>query len=89
MSIQQRVSWGRVDRLPRLVFQATGNRENFQGRYVLRHPWTGAATCDEAKRYRADLLKRLNEQATTLSGLTGWPRSSPRQRVTFFRVVMN
>ena len=24
-----------------LVFQETADRENFQGRYVLRHPWTG------------------------------------------------
>jgi len=24
-----------------LVFQETGDRGNFQGRYVLRHPWTG------------------------------------------------
>ena len=24
-----------------LVFQETADRENFQGRYILRHPWTG------------------------------------------------
>ena len=29
-----------------LVFQETGDRTNFQGRYVLRHPWNGSADCD-------------------------------------------
>ncbi len=32
-----------------LVFQETGDRTNFQGRYVLRHPWTGEAKCEAAK----------------------------------------
>jgi Na+-translocating ferredoxin:NAD+ oxidoreductase RnfD subunit len=59
-----------------LVFQATGNRENFQGRYVLRHPWAGDTVCDEARSYRKDLLARLNAQASTLADLTGWPRES-------------
>jgi Na+-translocating ferredoxin:NAD+ oxidoreductase RnfD subunit len=58
-----------------LVFQATPNKENFQGRYVLRHPWTGATTCDAAIGYRKDLLKRLQDQASTLAGLTGWDRT--------------
>jgi Na+-translocating ferredoxin:NAD+ oxidoreductase RnfD subunit len=57
-----------------LVFQATPNKENFQGRYVLRHPWTGTATCDAAVGYRKDLLKRLEDQASTLASLTGWDR---------------
>ena len=28
-----------------LVFQETADRANFQGRYVLRHPWKGDASC--------------------------------------------
>ena len=28
-----------------LIFQETGDRQNFQGRYILRHPWTGTASC--------------------------------------------
>src|SRR6185295_13721319 len=31
-----------------LVFQETADRSNFQGRYVLRHPWTGKASCSGA-----------------------------------------
>ena len=32
-----------------LVFQETGDRANFQGRYVLRHAWTGNETCSRGR----------------------------------------
>ena len=38
-----------------LIFIETGDRDNFQGRYILRHPWTAAAACAAAKAYRASL----------------------------------
>ena len=31
-----------------LVFQETADRSNFQGRYVLRHEWTGEGSCEAA-----------------------------------------
>ena len=55
-----------------LVFQQTGDRENFQGRYVLRHPWKGAPQCDAAKTYLENLPKRQRTEAETLAKLTGW-----------------
>ncbi len=55
-----------------LTFQETADRENFQGRFVLRHPWTGNARCEEAQTYRRELPKRLEKQAETLASLTGW-----------------
>jgi len=55
-----------------LVFQETGDRTNFQGRYVLRHPWTGEAKCDAGKRYLASLPERQRTEAKTLADLTGW-----------------
>jgi hypothetical protein len=55
-----------------LVFQETGDRTNFQGRYVLRHPWNGSSDCPAAKRYREDLVQREKTQAETLANLTGW-----------------
>jgi hypothetical protein len=55
-----------------LVFQETGDRENFQGRYVLRHPWTGSDRCEEARRYRRELARRQETEANTLASLTGW-----------------
>jgi hypothetical protein len=55
-----------------LVFQETADRTNFQGRYVLRHTWTGEGSCDAAARYRADLPQRHEREAQTLASLTGW-----------------
>jgi hypothetical protein len=55
-----------------LVFQETGDRSNFQGRYVLRHPWTGTADCSAAKEYKAGLENRRKAEARALSDLTGW-----------------
>lgn len=69
-----------------LVFQTTGNRENFQGRYVLRHPFSGEAMCEEARTYRKDLLARLNAQVATLAELTGWPRETIVARMDLTRV---
>jgi len=62
------------DRFPEdLVFQETGNRENFQGRFIIRHAWTGAATCGRADEYRRDVGQRRAQEARTLASLTGWP----------------
>jgi hypothetical protein len=55
-----------------LVFQETADRENFQGRFILRHPWTGQATCEAARDYRRELPKQYEKQAATLASLTGW-----------------
>jgi hypothetical protein len=55
-----------------LVFQETGDRANFQGRYVLRHAWTGAEACAEATGYRTSLAERHAREAEQLSRLTGW-----------------
>ena len=48
------------------------DRENFQARYVLRHPWRGPATCFHAAAYRDELQTRFKEEAKNLSYLTGW-----------------
>jgi hypothetical protein len=55
-----------------LVFQETADRENFQGRYILRHPWTGSGSCPAAAVYRRDLRQRQEKDARTLASLTGW-----------------
>lgn len=55
-----------------LMFQETGDSENFQGRYVLQHPWTGKSECKEAEAYRERLATRRKEEAKTLASLTGW-----------------
>ncbi len=56
-----------------LMFQETGDRANFQARYVLRHPWRGSAhTCTEAGLYLASVARRQRREAQTLADLTGW-----------------
>ncbi len=55
-----------------LMFKQTGDRSNFQGRYVLRHPYRGDATCEAAEQYHASLPKRFEQEAQSLANLTGW-----------------
>ncbi len=69
-----------------LVFQATADRENFQGRYVLRHPWTGDDRCEEAREYRRELPRRLDREAQTLANLTGWEIGKIRGRMNLSSV---
>lgn len=64
-----------------LIFQETSNRENFQGRYVLRHPWKGEASCEEAEEYQKSLPKRLDQEAKTLARLTSWDINEIRKKI--------
>ena len=63
-----------------LVFQETADRANYQGRYVLRHAWTGSASCSAATAYRAQLRERHNEEVGRLASLTGWNVADIRKR---------
>ncbi len=64
-----------------LMFQATGNTANFQGRYVIRHPWKGEAQCEAGDRYfNVELPKRFKKEAQTLAKLTGWDYSAIRKQ---------
>ncbi len=64
-----------------LVFQATGDRTNFQGRYVMRHAWSGEATCDGARAYRVSVRERQEQEAQQLASLTGWPVAGIRTKM--------
>ena len=55
-----------------LMFQETSDRNNFQARYVLRHPWTGTEDCPAATAYRHQLHDRSEREEHTLAKLTGW-----------------
>jgi hypothetical protein len=63
-----------------LVFQETADRANFQGRYVLRHPWTGSDSCDAASAYRRSLTDRREQEVTRLASLTGWSVEDLRKK---------
>jgi hypothetical protein len=56
-----------------LALMETSDRGNFQARYVLHHAWQAKASCEAADKYRASLPAGFKQQASNLSGLTGWP----------------
>jgi hypothetical protein len=55
-----------------LVFQETGDKSNFQGRFVIRHPFRGESDCDAMTAYRRQVRERRAKEAETLAELTGW-----------------
>jgi len=64
-----------------LVFQSTGDKSNFQGRYVLRKPWKGKADdCPAAKAYFENLAKLKAKRVDNLVELTGWDLDECRKK---------
>jgi hypothetical protein len=70
-----------------LVFQETADRENFQGRYVLRHPWAGTDRCAEVQPYQEELVRRQERETQTLASLTGWNIDAIRRKAHVALVV--
>ncbi|MGR8935391.1 MAG: DUF2330 domain-containing protein [Gammaproteobacteria bacterium] len=65
-----------------LMFQETGDNQNFQGRYVLRHAWQGdPQQCEAAKTYFKQLAERREQEARTLAELTGWDLDGIRAKM--------
>lgn len=64
-----------------LVLMETGDRQNFQGRYVLNHPWTGEVSCPQGRQYLQSLPKRFEAEAQTLARLTGWDIADIREEM--------
>jgi hypothetical protein len=72
------------DKFPEdLKFQATSDRNLFQGRYIIRHPFTGNITCDAGKEYQQSVRDRQEQEAKTLASLTGWEIKDIRDRIKF------
>jgi hypothetical protein len=64
-----------------LVFQETTNRDNFQGRYVMNHPFTGKMSCAAAQGYRKRVIARREREAENLANLTGWQIGDIRKQM--------
>jgi hypothetical protein len=64
-----------------LMFQETSNRQQFQGRYILRHPFTGEMKCEKGKQYQQSLSKRFDQEAQTLARLTAWKLQDIHQKI--------
>ena len=65
-----------------LVFHETGDRSNFQARFVIRHAWKGPARCAAGRHYREqELPRRQAREAANLARITGWPIDDIRARI--------
>ncbi|HPF78154.1 MAG TPA: DUF2330 domain-containing protein [Alphaproteobacteria bacterium] len=64
-----------------IMLQVTEDRENFQGRYVMRHPWTGEANCETADQYYKSLKERFENEAKNLAHMTGWDIGMIRRKM--------
>ena len=65
-----------------LRFQETADRSNFQGRFVMRQPWTGSpSACPAAREYFRGLRERQEREAQTLARLTGWDLADIRAQI--------
>jgi len=63
------------------VFQETSDRTNFQGRYILQHPYKGASECTAMDDYRERLRDRRSKEAETLAALTGWSMTDIKKKM--------
>lgn len=73
------------DRFPEdLAFQATGNRQNFQGRYIIRRPYRGEMNCAAAADYRARVRDRQEQEAHQLTTVTGWRKTDVFGKIDWF-----
>ena len=71
------------DKFPEdLMFQETSNRQLFQGRYILRHPFNGDADCPAGEVYKRVLPGRFETEAQTLARLTGWNIDEIRKKLS-------
>jgi len=66
-----------------LLLQETADRNNFQARYVLRHPWRGDRDCPATEEYRRVVLRRQEIEACQLADLTAWDLDEIRARMDF------
>ncbi|MGL4575087.1 MAG: DUF2330 domain-containing protein, partial [Burkholderiaceae bacterium] len=64
-----------------LMFTQTNDRQNWQTRYVLRHPFKGEANCPEGTRYFAEVARRQEREAQQLASLTGWDLAQIRRKM--------
>jgi len=64
-----------------LKFKTTGDKSNFQGRYILRHAYDGDMECPEAEAYKKQVNERKETEIKTLANLTGWETRYIRKKI--------
>ncbi|HMU84758.1 MAG TPA: DUF2330 domain-containing protein [Leptospiraceae bacterium] len=70
-----------------LVFQQTGDKANFQARYIMQHPFKGATSCPAGERYKSQLVVRQNQEAENLAKLTGWDIEAIRKKIGIMKAT--
>ncbi len=65
-----------------LNFVETGDRENFQGRYIMHHPAPIRMSCAAGDAYRAALPARFRHEAKILADATGWAQNDIEARMS-------
>lgn len=65
-----------------LNFIETSDRENFQGRYIMHHPFVARTSCAAGAAYRAALPAQFKREAQILADATGWPQQDIEARMT-------
>ncbi|WP_084668935.1 DUF2330 domain-containing protein [Spirulina major] len=72
------------DRFPEdLSFQTTGNTQNFQGRYIIQHPYRGSLDCPAAEGYYREVSDRQQLEAETLAHYTGWSEADVNAKMNW------
>jgi hypothetical protein len=64
-----------------LVLHETGDRVNWQARYVIHHPYPGDEECAERKPYLKKVWERRKSEAANYAMLTGADEGAVRQRM--------
>jgi hypothetical protein len=64
-----------------LVLQETADRENWQARYIMNHPWRGDEICSSLPSYWQQVLDRREREARNLAELTGWDPATIRDQM--------
>jgi hypothetical protein len=64
-----------------VMFRTTSNRANFQGRYVMNHPFVGKVDCEAGRDYVEDIRLRLRSEAVDLAKATGWSAREIERRI--------
>lgn len=79
------VTYNRRDFPQDLVFQETPNREQFQCRYILRHPAAYTDNCPEWQGYQEQKIQSRKRELRELAQLTGWDVSRYRDYPNYFQ----
>lgn len=59
-----------------LQFQVTPNTENWQARYIIRHPASGDLSCEQAETYISNTIQRREKEINNLQHYAGWNKKS-------------